>query len=51
MNKGIVKYIFNSDINALLSDKSVIKSKELLIALQDTIFNINQQNCIDIILN
>lgn|GEM_PF-1451976 len=48
MNKGIVKYIFNSDIKALLNDDSVIKSEELLHRLQDTILATNQKNCIDI---
>ncbi|WP_343776872.1 hypothetical protein [Clostridium sartagoforme] len=48
MNKGIVKYIFNSDIKALLNEDSVVKSEKLLHGLQDTILATNQGNSIDI---
>lgn len=48
MNKGILNYIFNSDIKALLNDNSVVKSEELLHGLQDTILASNKENSIDI---
>lgn len=51
LNSGIVKYIFNSDIKALLNDDSVIKSNELLKGLQDIILSTNQVNFIDVISN
>lgn len=48
VSRGILKYIFDSDIRALLNDNSVVQSRNLLNALQDVILGNNQKNLINI---
>lgn len=48
LNKAIVSYLFRSDIEALIHDKSIIKSEQLLHGLQNTILFGNQKNIVDI---
>ncbi len=44
LDKAIVRYIISSDIKSLISDRSVLKSNELLNGLQKTILYENQYN-------
>lgn len=48
LEKAVARYIFSSDIKSLISDKSVVKSNELLNGLQNTILYDNQDNVIQI---
>lgn len=47
LNKAIIQYIFRTDIKALINDKSVVKSEQLLEKLQNTIL-LNNKNIINI---
>lgn len=48
LDKAMIRYIVSSDIKALISDRSVLKSDELLNGLQKTILYENQDNVVRI---
>lgn len=48
LDKAMIRYIISSDIKALISDRSVLKSNELLNGLQKTILYENQANVVRI---
>ena len=48
LDKAMIRYIVSSDIKALISDRSVLKSNELLNGLQKTILYENQDNVVQI---